>query len=191
MAMMISSTSCFSQSAWISSCCPSTGTLSIRDEEIERRGEKLHRTGSYVSAGIVFRHSDRPCSADLSGEFENLQFRILVHFPQHHVYAFQDSIFEHILAAPLALQNGQFLQDHDRLRTYLEGEIRDDWAHLSTTYMTLHDFLLVCGNGKKVRHAVPQGSDGGFAGYADFLRISPMYLLRLTRFRTAAKASFR
>jgi hypothetical protein len=29
------------------------------------------------------------------------------------------------------------------------------------------------------------------ATYADFLRISPMYLLRLTRLRTAAKASLR
>ena len=32
---------------------------------------------------------------------------------------------------------------------------------------------------------------GLFTGYADFLRISVMYLLRLRRLRTAAKASFR
>ncbi|MDO8739149.1 MAG: hypothetical protein Q7J17_09300 [Candidatus Deferrimicrobium sp.] len=74
-------------------------------------------------------------------EFENLQFDFLIHIGDHHIHSLQNPILEHVLTAPLALQDGQFLQDHDRLPTYLEGEIRDDWAHLPTAYMAFHDFL--------------------------------------------------
>src|SRR3990172_10887746 len=75
--------------------------------------------------------------------FQNLQFRILFHLADHGVHACHNVIIEQVLAASLALQDGQLLDDHDRLPSQLEGEVREDRVHFSTAHVALHVLLLV------------------------------------------------